>query len=55
MITKEEFEELANNFLVETKESDKNKPKWETKNHIPTLHDSLNEFYMWLETNYWNK
>lgn len=27
---------------------------WETKNHIPMLHNSINEFYIWLEKNYWN-
>jgi len=51
--SKNHFEKLANNFLVETEESYKNKPVWETKNRIPTLHQSINEFYMWLEKNYW--
>ncbi len=52
-LTKEKFEKLANDFLVETEKEDKNKPDWETKNHIPVLHRSLNEFYIWLNKNYW--
>ncbi len=51
--SKTDFKILANNFLVETEENDKTKMPWETKNHIPTLHVSLNEFYVWLEKNYW--
>lgn len=51
--TKEEFKKLANNFLNETEELDKNKMPWQTKNHIPILHQSLNEFYLWLDKNYW--
>jgi hypothetical protein len=53
-ISKKDFEKLANNFLVKTENDDKSKMPWETKNHIPTLHNSINEFYIWLEKNYWN-
>ena len=52
-MTKEEFQILANDFLVETEKTDETRPPWETKNHVPILHESLNEFYMWLEKNYW--
>jgi len=50
---KKQFQLLANKFLIETEESDKKKPGYMTKNHVPTLHNSLNEFYLWLEVNYW--
>jgi hypothetical protein len=54
-MNKEEFQKLANDFLVQTEEEDKTKPVWETKNHLPILHSSLNEFYIWLTKNYWNE
>lgn len=40
--------------MANTANNDKSKMPWETKNHIPTLHNSINEFYIWLEKNYWN-
>lgn len=52
-ISKSEFKKLANAFLIETEEADKTKMPWETKNHIPILHQSINEFYLWLTKNYW--
>ncbi len=52
-MTQEEFQILANDFLVETEKNDETKPSWETKNHVPILHNSLNEFYNWLTKNYW--
>jgi len=54
-MNKEEFQNLVNDFLVQTEEEDKTKPVWETKNHVPVLHGSLNEFYIWLTKNYWNE
>jgi len=54
LISKKDFKKLANDFLVETENDDKSKMPWETKNHIPMLHNSINEFYIWLEKNYWN-
>jgi|LauGreDrversion4_2_1035121.scaffolds.fasta_scaffold595800_2 hypothetical protein len=54
-MNKEEFQKLVNDFLVQTEEEDKTKPAWETKNHVPVLHGSLNEFYIWLTKNYWNE
>lgn len=46
------IKKLMNDFLVQTEELDKNKMPWETKNHIPILHQSLNEFYGWLKKNH---
>jgi hypothetical protein len=54
-MNKEEFQKLANDFLVQTEEEGKTKPVWETKNYLPILHRSLNEFYIWLTKNYWNE
>ncbi len=54
-MTKEEFKDLANDFLVQTEEEDKTKMPWEAHNHVPILHMSINEFYLWLEKNYWNE
>ena len=54
-MNKEEFAKLVNDFLVQTKKEDETKMSWETKNHIPILHESLKEFYLWLEKNYWNE
>jgi hypothetical protein len=54
-MNKEEFQKLANDFLVQTENEGKTKPVWETKNHLPILHRSLNEFYIWLTKNYWNE
>lgn len=52
-LTKNKFKVIANDFLVDTEEKDKDKQPWETTNHIPTLHRSLNEFYVWLNSNFW--
>jgi len=52
-LPKAEFQKIANDFLVQTEEEDKTKPKWQTKNNVPILHNSLNEFYRWLCKNYW--
>lgn len=51
---KKMFEILSNKFLIQIEESDKDKLAWEIKNHIPILYESLKEFYIWLEKNYWN-
>lgn len=53
MKTPKEFEEIANKFLLEIEKLDKDKITWQTKNHIPNLHQSLNEFYIWLIKNYY--
>lgn len=52
-LSKLEYKNLANDFLVQTEEEDKTKPKWQTKNNVPILHNSLNEFYRWLCKNHW--
>jgi len=55
-LSKIEFQKLANDFLVQTEEENKTKPKvkvWQTKNNVPILHNSLNDFYRWLCKNYW--
>lgn len=54
-IDKYAYEKLSNDFLLSVEEDDKNKMPWQTKNHIPTLLNSLREFYTWLDKNYWNK
>lgn len=53
-ISKNDFEILANKFLIETEKIDKTKPPWMTKNHVSNLYDNIKEFYTWLEKNYWN-
>lgn len=52
--TKDEYRLLSNRFLIETEDLDKRKPSWMTKNHVENLYVSLNEFYLWLEKNYWD-
>ena len=52
-LTKNKFKVIANDFLVDTEEKDKTRQPWETRNHVPTLHSSLNEFYVWLDSNFW--
>lgn len=52
-MTKDEFQRLVNDFLIQVEKEDKNKMSWQTKNHIPILHQSLNEFYIFLSKNYW--
>ena len=52
-LTKNKFKVIANDFLVDTEEKDKTRQPWETRNHVPTLHSSLNEFYVWLNDNFW--
>lgn len=54
-LTKDDFKILFSDFLVETEKLDETKPEWMIKNHVHTLHSSLNEFYLWLEENYWGK
>ena len=51
--TRDDFKKIANDFLVQTERDDKDKMPWETRNHVPILHQSLNEFYKWLDKNYW--
>ncbi len=51
--TREDFKRIANDFLVQTEKDDESKMPWETRNHVPILHQSLNEFYQWLDKNYW--
>ncbi len=51
--TRDDFKKIANDFLTQTEKDDKDKMAWETRNHVPTLYQSLNEFYMWLDKNYW--
>ena len=52
-LSKIDYQKLANAFLVQTEEEDKTKPKWQTRNNVPILHNSLNEFYRWMCKNYW--
>ncbi|MEA3317696.1 MAG: hypothetical protein U9R54_07030 [Bacteroidota bacterium] len=52
-LSKIKYQKLVNDFLLQTEEEDKTKPKWQTKNNVPILHNSLNEFYKWLCKNYW--
>ena len=52
-LTRDEFKRLANDFLVQTEKEDEQKMPWEKHNHVPILHNSLNEFYIWLDKNYW--
>ena len=51
--TRDDFKKIANDFLVQTEKDDEDKMPWETRNHVPILHQSLNEFYKWLDKNYW--
>lgn len=53
VFTREDFKKIANDFLVQTEKDDKDKMPWETRNHIPILHQSINEFYKWMDKNYW--
>lgn len=53
--TKELFQKLGNDFLIAIEKNDEDKPLWDTRNHIPTLFNSLDEFYAWLEINYWKQ
>jgi hypothetical protein len=52
-LSKQKYIELTNDFLKYTEKEDKYKPKWQTKNNIPMLYNSLNHFYNWLCENYW--
>ena len=52
-LSKLDYQKLVNDFLIQTEEEDKTKPKWQTKNNVPILLNSLNEFYRWLCKNYW--
>ena len=52
-LSKLDYKKLANAFLVQAEEDDKIKPKWQTRNNVPILHNSLNEFYRWMCKNYW--
>ena len=45
-MARKDFEVLADAFLQNVEESDKNKQPWQTKNHMYVLHNSLNEFYI---------
>lgn len=53
-MTKEDYKVLANEFLIQAYNDDQKKPTWLTKNHVPTLHQSLDEFFLWLQDHYWD-
>lgn len=50
-MTKQEYTELVNKLLEDTEKTDKDKLAWQTRNHLPMLHQSLAEFYRWLVKN----
>ena len=52
-LTSKSFQIQADTFLRETEINDKDKPVFMTKNHVPILHQSINEFFIWLKKNYW--
>lgn len=51
--SKTDFQKLANDFLMQIEKEDETKPKWQTKNNVPILYNSLHEFYRWLCKNHW--
>lgn len=53
--TREEFRRTVNDFLVQVENGIDQKMSLETRKQAFNLYLSLNEFYLWLDKNYWKK